>query len=80
MVHIISGDMCRLLRHIVSHADSMHTGKRLTPGPGYLEACIEDNVNYISTGIKRIHPDGIEDNDGKLRKVDIIICATGFDV
>jgi len=54
--------------------------RRLTPGPGYLETCMKDNVNYISSGIKKVHPDGIEDMDGNVRKVDLIICATGFDV
>lgn len=54
--------------------------RRLTPGPGYLEACCEKNVDYVSTPIKRVHEDSIETIDGKIRKVDIIICATGFDV
>lgn len=54
--------------------------RRLTPGPGYLEACVAPNVDYISTGIKRITEDGIETEDGKHRPVDVIICATGFDV
>lgn len=53
--------------------------RRLTPGPGYLEALVEDNVHFISTKIKRITPDGIETVDGKVRDVDLIICATGFD-
>jgi hypothetical protein len=51
----------------------------LTPGPGYLEALVEDNVNFVSTKIKRFTPDGIETIDGNERKVDLIICATGFD-
>ncbi|KIV81308.1 hypothetical protein PV11_03501 [Exophiala sideris] len=54
--------------------------RRLTPGPGYLEACIKENVEYISTSIKKITEQGIETVDGKERKVDLIICATGFDV
>ncbi|KAK5020752.1 hypothetical protein LTS07_011450 [Exophiala sideris] len=54
--------------------------RRLTPGPGYLEACCEPNVDYIFTPIKRVHTDSIETEDGKKRKVDVIICATGFDV
>lgn len=54
--------------------------RRLTPGPGYLAACCENNVDYISTMIARIHPDSIETVDGKRRNVDLIICATGFDV
>jgi len=53
--------------------------RRLTPGPGYLEALVEDNVNFISTKIKRITTSGIETVDGKQRDVDLIICATGFD-
>ncbi|KAH6988311.1 hypothetical protein BKA56DRAFT_477752 [Ilyonectria sp. MPI-CAGE-AT-0026] len=54
--------------------------RRLTPGPGYLDACCEDNVDYVSTPIKRIHKDSIETVDGKVRKIDVLICATGFDV
>lgn len=53
--------------------------RRLTPGPGYLEALVEDNVNFVSTKIKRFTPNGIETVDGKLRNVDLVICATGFD-
>ncbi|KAH8772069.1 cyclohexanone monooxygenase [Hyaloscypha sp. PMI_1271] len=53
--------------------------RRLTPGPGYLEALVEDNVNFISTGIKQVYSNGIKTNDGKFREVDMIICATGFD-
>jgi len=53
--------------------------RRLTPGPGYLEALVEDNVNFISTKIKRFTEQGIETIDGKQRKVDLVICATGFD-
>lgn len=53
--------------------------RRLTPGPGYLEALVEENVTFINTKIKRIVPEGIETVDGTVRKVDLIICATGFD-
>ncbi|KAM5341974.1 hypothetical protein ACJ41O_015005 [Fusarium nematophilum] len=53
--------------------------RRLTPGPGYLEALVEDNVDFISTRIKKVHPTGIETTDGEFREVDMIICATGFD-
>jgi cation diffusion facilitator CzcD-associated flavoprotein CzcO len=54
--------------------------KRLTPGPGYLEACCEKNVDYISTPIKRIGPNSIETVDGTVREIDALICATGFNV
>ncbi|KAG9665052.1 FAD/NAD(P)-binding domain-containing protein, partial [Aureobasidium melanogenum] len=53
--------------------------RRLTPGPGYLEALVEDNVNFVSTKIKRFTANGIETVDGKTRDVDLVICATGFD-
>jgi len=37
-------------------------------------------VDFIKTRIKRIHPNAIETEDGKIRSVDVIVCATGFDV
>ena len=52
--------------------------RRLTPGPGYLEALVQPNVDVITTGIREIVADGIVANDGTLRKVDSIVCATGF--
>ncbi|KAF9891223.1 hypothetical protein FE257_004787 [Aspergillus nanangensis] len=53
--------------------------RRLTPGPGYLEALVEDNVEFIGTGIKGVSPTGILDLNGDFHEVDAIICATGFD-
>ncbi|TPX11474.1 uncharacterized protein E0L32_007893 [Thyridium curvatum] len=52
--------------------------RRLTPGPGYLEALVEDNVEFIPTQIQEFVEDGIITEDGKKREVDAIICATGF--
>jgi cation diffusion facilitator CzcD-associated flavoprotein CzcO len=51
--------------------------RRPTPGPGYLEAISEDNVEYIQTPIKRFTETGIETTDGRHREVDAIFCATG---
>lgn len=51
--------------------------RRLTPGPGYLEAVAEDNVDYIQTKIKRFTTSGIETEDGVCRPVDAVFCATG---
>jgi cation diffusion facilitator CzcD-associated flavoprotein CzcO len=51
--------------------------RRLTPGPGYLEAITEDNVDFIQTRIKRFTETGIETVDGKHREVDAVFCATG---
>jgi cation diffusion facilitator CzcD-associated flavoprotein CzcO len=54
--------------------------RRLTPGPGYLEAISEENVHYIQTPIKRITATGIETIDCETRDVDAIFCATGANV
>ncbi|KAI1289066.1 4-hydroxyacetophenone monooxygenase [Xylaria venustula] len=54
--------------------------RRLTPGPGYLEALTEDHVDYIQTPIKRFTENGIEAIDGRIREVDAIFCATGANV
>ncbi|EWC48772.1 hypothetical protein DRE_00077 [Drechslerella stenobrocha 248] len=53
--------------------------RRLTPGPGFLEAIVEDNVNFIPQEISHITSDAIVTEDGTVRPVDIIVCATGFD-
>ncbi|OQV01820.1 hypothetical protein CLAIMM_07111 [Cladophialophora immunda] len=53
--------------------------KRLTPGPGYLEALVADNVNVIWERISHIDATGITTVDGIHRPVDTIITATGFD-
>ncbi|KAK4053878.1 hypothetical protein OIO90_003715 [Microbotryomycetes sp. JL221] len=53
--------------------------RRLTPGPGYLEALCEPNVDFITDAIGRITESGIETADGVHREYDTIVCATGFD-
>lgn len=53
--------------------------RRLTPGPGYLEALCQDNVTFEPTQIKRITETGIELVDGKHHDLDVLVCATGFD-
>jgi cation diffusion facilitator CzcD-associated flavoprotein CzcO len=53
--------------------------KRLGASPGYLESIVQDNVDVLTGGIKRVVADGIIDNEGIQRDVDVIICATGFD-
>jgi cation diffusion facilitator CzcD-associated flavoprotein CzcO len=54
--------------------------RRPTPGNGYLEALCEDNVEVVLEGIAEITPSGIRTVDGKEHHVDVIVCATGFDV
>ncbi|KAF2803258.1 FAD/NAD(P)-binding domain-containing protein [Mytilinidion resinicola] len=53
--------------------------RRVSPGPRYLECLVEDNLNFIPNGIKRVTESGIEDDTGTFREVDAIVCATGFD-
>jgi cation diffusion facilitator CzcD-associated flavoprotein CzcO len=50
--------------------------RRLTPGPGYLEALTKPNLTFIQTPIKEITEDGIITIDGIHRPVDSIICST----
>jgi len=53
--------------------------RRITPGPGYLDALCEDNVEFVPTHIKRVTETGIELVDGRFHELDIIVCATGYD-
>jgi cation diffusion facilitator CzcD-associated flavoprotein CzcO len=72
------GDKPELLDAIVP--DFPPHCRRLTPGPGYLEALTKDNVIFIQTAIKRFTKDGIETVDGVHRIVDAIICSTGANI
>ncbi|TVY58566.1 FAD-binding monooxygenase aflW [Lachnellula cervina] len=54
--------------------------RRLTPGPGYLEALTKENVSFIQSPIKRFTKVGIETEDGVHRPVDAVICSTGANV
>jgi cation diffusion facilitator CzcD-associated flavoprotein CzcO len=65
----------RLIERIVP--DFNPNCRRLTPGPGYLEAITSDNVTYIQDRIKRVTATGIETVTGEHREVDAIFCATG---
>ncbi|OBT58483.1 hypothetical protein VE04_01199 [Pseudogymnoascus sp. 24MN13] len=53
--------------------------RRLTPGPGYLEAITQPNVSYISTPISKFTKTGIALQDGTTHDYDAIICSTGAD-
>jgi cation diffusion facilitator CzcD-associated flavoprotein CzcO len=54
--------------------------RRITPGDGYLEAFTQPNVSLTNSPITAIEPQGIRTEDGKLHELDVIICATGFDI
>ena len=52
--------------------------RRLTPGPGFLEALVEDNVAFVRDKIDRMEENGVVTEDGKLHEIDVLVCATGF--
>lgn len=54
--------------------------RRISPGDGYLEALTKPNVEPVFGGIKKMVPEGLITEDGKLHKIDVLICATGFNV
>ena len=54
--------------------------KRLTPGPGYLEALTSPKVNVITDRITAINETGVMTSSGTHRPVDAIVCATGFQI
>ncbi|KAL6242210.1 hypothetical protein RBB50_010758 [Rhinocladiella similis] len=54
--------------------------RRPTPGNGYLEALISDNVNiYLAEALTELTEKGFMDPQGNEQQVDAIIFATGFD-
>lgn len=53
--------------------------RRLTPGPGYLEALTDEKVDVIKSPIVKVDAEGVITADGKHRPTDLLVCATGFD-
>lgn len=54
--------------------------RRLTPGEGYLESFLLPTVTLETSPIARITSTGIETESQQHHEVDVIVCATGFDV
>lgn len=54
--------------------------RRISPGDGYLEALVQPNVQPVYGGIQKVVPEGIITEDGELHKMDVLVCATGFNV
>jgi hypothetical protein len=54
--------------------------RRLTPGPGYLKALQQENVTFISQKIDEVTERGIKLASGEEVELDVLICATGYDV
>ncbi|KAJ5604597.1 hypothetical protein N7510_009751 [Penicillium lagena] len=53
--------------------------RRQTPGPGFLEALTQDNVDLRWDDVVRITEKGIMTRSGEEKEYDVIVCATGFD-
>lgn len=53
--------------------------RRLTPGQGFLESLLQDNVILEWKNLDRIIDSGIITKDGRHIPCDVICCATGFD-
>lgn len=53
--------------------------RRQTPGPGFLEAITQDNVELRWDDVQGITEKGIVTRSGEVKEYDVIVCATGFD-
>ncbi|KIW29292.1 uncharacterized protein PV07_05117 [Cladophialophora immunda] len=54
--------------------------RRITPGEGYLESFTKPNVELVTSAVVEATEDSVITADGREFKVDVIACATGFDV
>ncbi|KAK3055301.1 hypothetical protein LTR09_003854 [Extremus antarcticus] len=54
--------------------------RRITPGPGYLESLTKPNCHLTNSKITHISKNAVHTEDGKTHEVDVVVCATGFDV
>jgi len=54
--------------------------RRLTPGVGYLEALMADNVDVVTERIVEVTEDGVTLASGGAAPLDVLVCATGFKV
>lgn len=52
----------------------------MTPSSGYLKSLTKPKVQVVTEAAVRITEDRVVDESGNEHKVDVIICATGFDV
>lgn len=53
--------------------------KRLVMSSEFYEAIQRSNVELVVESIARIHPDGIETEDGVVHPLDVLVLGTGFD-
>lgn len=53
--------------------------RRLSPGDEYMAAFTKGNVQLVKSSVTGFTENGLLDDQGNEYKVDIIVCATGFD-
>ena len=54
--------------------------RRVTPGNGYLEAFTRPNVHLTNSTITHMSESGVHTADRVFHPLDVLICATGFDI
>lgn len=52
--------------------------KRILLSSDYLPTMTRPNVELVTTGIRRVCPEGIETEDGRVHEADVIVYGTGF--
>ncbi|KAN0107798.1 FAD/NAD(P)-binding domain containing protein [Hyaloscypha variabilis] len=67
----------RLVKHLVP--EFALGCRRMTPGSGYLQSLTKSNVDVITEDVVRLTEHGVVDASGTEHKVDVVVCATGFD-
>lgn len=55
-------------------------GKRMLLDNGWFRTLARDKVTLVTGGVTEVKPDAVVTSDGAVRKADVIIWATGFDV
>jgi cation diffusion facilitator CzcD-associated flavoprotein CzcO len=54
--------------------------RRMTPGSGYLQSLKKDNVQVVPESVVKFTKEGAVDESGIEHKVDVIVCASGFEI
>lgn len=77
-IHSQLGDRKDLIEKLTP--DYAPLARRLVVDNSWYKTLLRPNVSLVTEGIKQIHPNGIETQDGVIHEVDTIVIASGFDV
>jgi len=78
------------LNNLEDHVPDPELRKKLTPdypigckrvlvASDFYPAMMRENVSLVTDGIARIHPQGLETNEGAIHPLDVLVFATGFE-